>query len=720
MQTLIETKQSCVVEETFPYLDSISSVLNIRNRDEMEQRIFDNISKIRNLLFYVKEELTNYDLISLSEKYKESFFQCLKFIDTLNLFIPNNSLRKLMYQINTITQFIYKNKVLQSKNFLLNQISFTEISLIHTSKKEIYELCFVKGNQLTNQILDLIDSLMFRKKQFNLFKQIQNIFYVVNNRLDQNDRYIIQNRINEIKGFQLTSYPNHYYKCNFFQFNVLSKDRNERNSTQQNNCRFKKKVYQRYKTENASMKFSITENTKQSNSPINKEENNKNDKSIICNNTNKYDNPKANKYQISLQSIDPNLLLRIKAKLTETIYNTPHSFSYGYFNKFFESLISCHKRIQDKITFLFNNNKNTDNDPLINFLTYPNDSNIHKEYILLKCQECENPTEIMMNINQFEDKILLPFYKQAIDFISQSGKMYRKVKNIYKKLVNKIISSHYEGGIIIKPYGSLINNFRLEKGDIDICIIPGLTKEQFTPFFIQLKNELELKDNCKVTQSFIAQNSLLLTVLDIQTSISINISVHNINPEYNSNMLRFYSIYDQRFHIMGLYLKHWAKLNKIHKTSEGYLSSYALLLLLISFLQKVNPPVLPYYIELEDSIDYHLNNIKEDVQRFKYSNTNKESVGQLLVHFFEYYSYFFDSNYKIFIRSNTEVKNLSDTAFSIIDYFDPLNDSGNTMKMNSNEYNLFITSMKKEINYILNKEYINRIIINQKDKDTSS
>jgi DNA polymerase sigma len=44
---------------------------------------------------------------------------------------------------------------------------------------------------------------------------------------------------------------------------------------------------------------------------------------------------------------------------------------------------------------------------------------------------------------------------------------------------------------------------------------------------------------------------------------------------------------------MCIFLKHWAKEVDIIGAAYGYLSSYALTLMLIAFLQSRSPPVLP-------------------------------------------------------------------------------------------------------------------------------
>jgi DNA polymerase sigma len=225
---------------------------------------------------------------------------------------------------------------------------------------------------------------------------------------------------------------------------------------------------------------------------------------------------------------------------------------------------------------------------------------------------------------------------------------------------------------------------------------------------------------------------MLLKIVDNQTKFIIDITVHNMLPILNTNLLRLYSLYDQRFHILGLYIKHWGKINKIHGAADNFLSSYAFLLLLINFLQNIiEPRVLPNLQKVENKeviYEYSQNSeiiktniyYEEDLQKIRtYMHTinqgkvNTDSASQLLVKFFEYYAYYFDyAEQKISIHKELKdcfKKTPDSVAFSIEDPFDPHHNPGKSMLINSAQFNKFITSMKKEINFILNGEYVKRL-----------
>jgi len=226
---------------------------------------------------------------------------------------------------------------------------------------------------------------------------------------------------------------------------------------------------------------------------------------------------------------------------------------------------------------------------------------------------------------------------------------------------------------------------------------------------------------------------MLLKVLDNQTKFVIDITVHNMLPILNTKLIRLYSIYDQRFHILGLFLKHWSKINKIHGAADKYLSSYALLLMLIHFLQRVvEPKVLPnlQIIEENKEINYeYIQNgetistniyfeedtkkIKEKLKKINNNNENTDSATSLLIKFFEYYGY----NYDFYEQKINITKDIvpifkpktDNIAFSIDDPFDAFHNPGKSMSINSPQFNKFVTAMKKEVNFIMNGEYLKRL-----------
>ena len=475
------------------------------------------------------------------------------------------------------------------------------------------------------------------------------------------------------------------------------------------------------------------------------------------NNDNNSGHNQGNKYINIVKDMDKNL----KNKITDQILNSfkkqqivAPKYSY-YTNNFFKqnpqmfsqhllSLIQDYKKNSSLnmttrlIDYIFSK---------YNTMTQIKENNILQEYLLLKILEIESPQFIWNNMQSFEKRILIPLY-QKINYIR--FKNYHKLESIYLQYVSGIYKIFQNSGEIIEKiqkYGSFHNTFMVDIGDtdIDICIVPKCTLSTFQNNYLEkLKKGIQKFNLGVINKELINNNYILLkityTSLNPKMSINVDITVHNMLPIFNSYLIRLYGLFDQRFHIMGIYLKYWAKNNKIHGAQDGFLSSYALLIMIIHFLQKVvEPKILPnlqkipinddldkpiygeefyeyYYNDKKIKINYYFEKdaerIKENILKINDGKINEETVTNLLVKFFEYYAYIFESKQKISVHKDLieSIKERDDNiAFSIDDPFEITHNPGKSMIKGSDNYKKFIKAMKKEINLILSGEYVKRL-----------
>ena len=353
------------------------------------------------------------------------------------------------------------------------------------------------------------------------------------------------------------------------------------------------------------------------------------------------------------------------------------------------------------------------------------------EYTQLKNLEHDNPTLIKERILQYEKQIVIPIYQQLNKQNILKKQIYIDLYNKYKKIVLEIIKKNSLQVNLLQAYGSLMNNFLIEEGDVDISIVPkNISIEQFSVYLEEIKNEILKNKFGKCENLQISTRYSLLRVIDYPTGINIDITIHTMLPMYNTKLIRIYSLFDQRFHIMGIYIKYWVKRNHIYGAPEKFLSSYALLLLIIHFLQsEVEPKILPILQKIENkTINYEYNhngkivvtniyfedNMEKINNYMKIINCNKEnndSVGELIVKFFEFYAYKYNHEYLISIN-NSEKKSCKGEhiSYPIEDPFDIEHNPGKSMKLNTPQFDTFLNYMKKEINNILSGEYINKNI----------
>jgi DNA polymerase sigma len=174
-------------------------------------------------------------------------------------------------------------------------------------------------------------------------------------------------------------------------------------------------------------------------------------------------------------------------------------------------------------------------------------------------------------------------------------KVITNIKNAFKNCSDREYPQILTGEVKISGFGSCNNGlWNVDRSDIDItCIIHDKLAY----------NQLQLLKSCaKLVKNVAKQGTLVLVpasripilkFTEKETGLEIDFNVNNVLAMHNTDLIYTYCQLDQRFHILGIFLKHWAKKVDIIGAAYGYLSSYALTLMLISFLQSRSPPVLP-------------------------------------------------------------------------------------------------------------------------------
>ena len=364
---------------------------------------------------------------------------------------------------------------------------------------------------------------------------------------------------------------------------------------------------------------------------------------------------------------------------------------------------------------------------------------LKSEYLQLKNLEHDNPKLIKENIIKYENQIIIPIYNQINKSNILKKNLYIELYTKYKNIIEVIISKNNLEVELLNAYGSTMNNFLIDEGDIDISIVPKIFSiEEFSNCLEEIKKEINLKKLGKCENLQISPRYFLLKVIDYQSGINIDITVHTMLPFYNTILIRTYSLIDQRFHIMGIYIKYWVKKNKINGSIDKFLSSYAILILIIHFLQsEIDIKVLPNLQKIENKIinykyshsgkelvtniyfEKDFEKINNNLKKINYEKENNDSVGELILKFFEFYSYKYEHDYLISINNNEKKKCLKEyIAFPIEDPFDIEHNPGKSMKLNTPQFDLFLNCMKKEINNILSGEFMNvNFMINNHSND---
>ena len=129
--------------------------------------------------------------------------------------------------------------------------------------------------------------------------------------------------------------------------------------------------------------------------------------------------------------------------------------------------------------------------------------------------------------------------------------------------------------------------------------------------------------------------------------IAVDLSVQNDLPVYKSLLLHEYSQLDPRYPQLVLLVKAWAKVRGINSAQHGTFNSFGLSLLVLHYLQQIQPPVLPRlneplagfppprsFGECEGILIQHY--MHEDLSGWRSENT--DSIAMLTHGFFKYFA----------------------------------------------------------------------------------
>ena len=167
-------------------------------------------------------------------------------------------------------------------------------------------------------------------------------------------------------------------------------------------------------------------------------------------------------------------------------------------------------------------------------------------------------------------------------------------------------------GATLKAYGSSVSGLGFTTSDMDLCIAidPEVTKVNrmhdetgdganvtqisFTAAVIKvLSARIDACDFCEVEKTVLTARIPIVQLKQASTGVECDICVNQELPMYNTLLLHTYTQVDPRVRQLVLAVKHWAKQRGINDASNGTLSSYAWVIMVLHFLQRRRDPVIP-------------------------------------------------------------------------------------------------------------------------------
>ncbi|TXT11155.1 hypothetical protein VHUM_01906 [Vanrija humicola] len=236
------------------------------------------------------------------------------------------------------------------------------------------------------------------------------------------------------------------------------------------------------------------------------------------------------------------------------------------------------------------------------------------------------------------------------------------IKEEVRTLIEKLIKT-IEPSARLLSFGSSCNSFGLRNSDMDLVVLIDDPEAALDPstFVAMIGDLLERETNFDVKP--LPKARIPIIKLNLAASpglpfgIACDIGIENRLAIENTRLLLTYATIDPaRVRTLVLFLKVWAKRRRINSPYRGTLSSYGITLMVLFFLVHVKqPPVLPNLQRIapirpitEEEMMLEGRNVYffDDVEmlRQEWSSINFESVGELLIDFFRYFSHDFQFN----------------------------------------------------------------------------
>ncbi|KAG0025514.1 hypothetical protein BGZ81_007101 [Podila clonocystis] len=245
------------------------------------------------------------------------------------------------------------------------------------------------------------------------------------------------------------------------------------------------------------------------------------------------------------------------------------------------------------------------------------------------------------------------------------------IRHLLVQRLQALFDAKFPGqGLIIRPFGSYVTGLGDNNSDVDICVYSDFFQPQAMHSDVSflaswLQHECQMFEVNAITDAKVP----IVKFVDNMTSIHCDLNVQHPLGITNSELIKNYIDIDERLPVFLMLLKYFAKCHSILDASQGYLCSYALILMGIVFFQEQAKPILP---RLQSRFTCPKSGKKKSLgaalseglvqsrsvlqagQRFDctfdtrlaqykgYGRSNKKPVAQLLYEFFEFFCRRFD------------------------------------------------------------------------------
>ncbi|MCJ1286465.1 hypothetical protein MMC26_005810 [Xylographa opegraphella] len=219
----------------------------------------------------------------------------------------------------------------------------------------------------------------------------------------------------------------------------------------------------------------------------------------------------------------------------------------------------------------------------------------------------------------------------------------RRTKFI-KKLEN-ILNEQWPGNDIkVHVFGSSGNLLCSSDSDVDICITTPMKALERVCLLAKALAEHGMERVVCVPNAKVP----IVKIWDPELRLACDMNVNNTLALENTRMIKTYVQIDWRVRPLAMVVKHWTRERVLNDAAlGGTLSSYTWICMIISFLQTRNPAILPSLHQRPHQCRINAqgkrSSFADDLESLRgFGAANKESLGELLFHFFRRYAHEID------------------------------------------------------------------------------
>ncbi|KAI7226360.1 Nucleotidyltransferase [Hortaea werneckii] len=258
---------------------------------------------------------------------------------------------------------------------------------------------------------------------------------------------------------------------------------------------------------------------------------------------------------------------------------------------------------------------------------------------------------------QEEDK-LSGDMRELYDRLLPSDESEERRRKLVKKFERIMNDEWPNNDIRVNVFGSSGNLLSSTDSDVDICVTTPLKK-------LESMHSLAMLLDHNGMQKVVCRASAKVPIVkcwDPELQLACDLNVNNTLALENTRMIKTYIQLDDRVRPLAKIIKYWTKRRILNDAAfGGTISSYTWICMIINFLQRRDPPILP---SLQKTEGKRLNGDKQGTSEFAddvdslkgYGDANKETLAQLLFYFFRHYGYEFDyANYVISVKEGRQL-----------------------------------------------------------------